>query len=633
MSDFPKIKDKKSIVWGIFSILIGIILSSSLYTIFIKITSGNTIPTDNLAAVIQVIPKEKTIDTGKYFYINKSDTDPKVSAKAYLVGDLNTGEVIISKNQNDKFPIASTSKIMTALVAEEIAKEDDIVKISKKALSTEGKNGNLRLGEKIKIKNLIYPLLLESSNDAAESIAEYYGRDSFMTKMNTLAEKLLMNSTNYKDPSGLSTDNQSTASDMFKLAGYINKNKPEIFKLTTKRSYSIKKHSWSNISQFLGENGYLGGKSGHTTAAKETVISLFNLPLGENGNRPIAITLLQSNDRQKDVKNIIRYLRKNIYYGGEADANTNWVTERVGLPDIREPDYINLAFAGDIMLDRGVKNSVLKNFNGDYSALFQNIDVFRKSDISFANLEGAVSDTGVDQKNLYSFRMDNSVIPALKGLGINIFSVANNHMADWGRIAFSDTLSNLKENEIFYTGGGNNTEEAETPVIMEKNGLKIGYLGFSDKGPDYMVADKEKAGVLLVNNPRFEEIIKNAAKQVDYLVISFHFGEEYQTKHNKRQEYLAHKAVDNGAKIVIGHHPHVVEDTEVYKNGYIAYSLGNFVFDQSWSKNTMQGMILEIKINKDGSMTVRKDPTQQNSVFQLEKTIRGKEDKIKFTSQ
>jgi poly-gamma-glutamate synthesis protein (capsule biosynthesis protein) len=112
--------------------------------------------------------------------------------------------------------------------------------------------------------------------------------------------------------------------------------------------------------------------------------------------------------------------------------------------------------------------------------------------------------------------------------------------------------------------------------------------------------------------------------------VSFHFGEEYQAKHNARQESLAHKAVDDGAKLVIGSHPHVIEDTEVYKQSYIAYSLGNFVFDQSWSKPTMQGMLLEVKLNKDGSMAAKKDIVQLNSVFQIDKITEGKEEKVKF---
>ncbi|KKP86228.1 MAG: Capsule synthesis protein, CapA [Parcubacteria group bacterium GW2011_GWC1_35_8] len=577
----------------------------------------------------------KTEAVSQYFYINKDTKQQlKLSAKAYLVGDLNTGEVILSKNQEDKFPIASISKLMTALVANLVMKSDDTTKVSKKAINTKGTNGELKFGEKIKISTLLYPLLLESSNDAAEVIAEYFTRDSFIAKMNEQTNILKMSGTVYEDPSGLSSNNQSTVSDIFKLTGYLNKEKIEILQITTKKSYSNKSHSWSNISQFLNKEGYFGGKSGYTDEAKQTVVSNFSLPLGQTGLRPISIILLSSSDRKKDVETILKYLKKNVYYGGASDANTNWVQEKVGMPDIKDPNFITMTFGGDMMLDRGVKNSVRKNFNNDYSKLFQKSkdlsELLKDSDIVFANLEGTVSDQGTDQKNLYSFRMDPTVIPALKGLGINVLSLANNHMADWGRIAFIDTLSRLKENEIFYTGGGNNILEAKTPVIIEKYGMKIGFLSFSDKGPDYMKATTDKAGVLLVSDPDFDEIIKNASKQVNYLIVSFHFGEEYIKKHNKRQENLAHKAIDAGAKIIIGAHPHVVEDTEVYKNGYIAYSLGNFIFDQSWSIETMKGMLLKIKLFRDGSMTVQKNPTQQNSVFQISKITKGKEEKVKF---
>ncbi|MBI2630612.1 CapA family protein [Candidatus Nomurabacteria bacterium] len=621
----------KLLLWSVFPILVGIFFTYSLSSLID--TGIKTLFTkDSQARVVQLIPSEAK--KPQYFYTNKDLVGgPKVSAKAYIVGDLHTGEVILSKNQENIFPIASVSKLMTALVASELAKPDEVATVSKRALATYGQNGELRPGEKVKISDLLYPLLLESSNDAAEVIAEHFGRDSFISKMNLTAEKLKMEDTHFEDPSGLSPNNKSTTGDIFKLTGYLAQEHPELLRITTNRSFSNKKHNWSNISQFLGKDGYIGGKSGYTDAARQTVVSLFSLHLGslaEKSERPVAITLLQSADRKKDVESIVNYLKKNVYYGGALGAITNWVEERVGVPDIREPDFVTLAFGGDIMLARGVKNSVVKNFGNDYSAIFSKLEIFKNSDIAFVNLEGAASDKGADMRNLYSFRMDPSVIPAMKGAGVSIVSMANNHVGDWGRSAYADTLSRLKENEILYTGGGNTETEAEAPVIIEKYGLKIGFLGFSDVGPNWMEAKSETAGLLLASDPRFDEIIKNAAKQVDYLVVSFHFGDEYKTVHNTRQEYLAHKAVDNGAKIVIGHHPHVIQDTEVYKNGFIAYSLGNFVFDQSWSKETTKGMLLQIKLGKDGSMSVRKNNTQLNSVFQLEKIIPAKEEKVKF---
>ncbi len=583
------------------------------------------------------VPEIKKLE---FFYFIKDPTkQPKIKAEAYFVGDLDTGEVILKKNENSKFPIASISKLMTAAVSTESQNREGIIKVSARAIATQGKNGGLSINEKIKTGDLLYPLLLESSNDAAEAIAEHSGRHTFIEKMNDKAKAIGLVSTSFRDPSGLSEFNVSTALDLFRFSQYLKTNEPNILLMTTKRSFGNKKHTWFNGSQFLGMDGYAGGKRGYIDESKQTVVSFFSIPLGISGTRNIGITVLRSPDRLKDVQNIFNYLKKNVYYGLEADANLAWVKNKEGAIEEAEPNFVTLLFGGDIMLDRGVKNSVMKNFGGDYSALFDNLGILKKVDIAFANLEGPASDQGKDMRNLYSFRMNPSVIPVLKGAGLSIVSVANNHIGDWGRPAYEDTLARLKENEILYTGGGINSQEAETPTIIEKYGIKIGYLAFSDKGPDWMEATADKSGILLANNPRFNEIITKAAKQVDYLIVSFHFGDEYQTKHNTRQEYLAHKAIDNGAKIIIGHHPHVIQNTEIYNPksctqsscmGFIAYSLGNLIFDQYFSVNTMQGMLLGIKLYKDGSMETTKNIVKLNSSFQPDKIIKGKNEKVKF---
>ena len=614
----------KHVLWTIIAILFGI---------FLAILATNSIgyePIKQQTPNTAVTPLPQQNTTENFYFIKDSNKKPNVSAESYFVGDLDTGEVILEKNENKIFPIASVSKLMTAVVSKDIQDQTEVTKISKTALATAGKNGDLRLNEKIKISDLIYPMILESSNDAAVAIAENSGKDTFIEKMNDKAKSLNLLNTSFQDPSGLSNKNLSTVSDLFKFSQYLKKNTPDLLQLSTLKSYKTKNHIWFNISQFLNIPGYQGGKRGYTDESKQTALSLFTLPLGSTGMRNIGITILRSPDRLKDMKNIVSYLNKNIYYGGTNDADMAWVKNKEGLLDDSTPNFVTLLFGGDIMLDRGVKNSVLKNFNGDYSKMFEKIDSLKNADIVFANLEGAASDQGIDKHNLYSFRMDPSVVPALKGSGFDVLSVANNHIGDWGRSAFTDTLSRLEENEIDYTGGGINKNEAEKPTIIEKNGMKIGYIGFSDVGPESLEAGPSESGILLANDPNFEDIIKNASKQVDYLVVSFHFGIEYQKKHNRRQELLAHKAIDNGAKIVIGSHPHVVEDTETYKNGYIAYSLGNFVFDQYFSTDTMQGMLLQIKLSKDGNMTVQKNAMQLNKVFQPDKIIKGKEEKIKL---
>jgi len=621
----------KSGLWLISFILVGIFFGS-----LVSLSFGNfnkKIETQALVTEYSVAQEEGKEEAPKYFYfIRDASKKPRVSAEAYLVGDLDTGEIILEKNSTTKFSIASVSKLMTALVSKEIQDQNESIKITRQALATEGENGNLRLNENVKVGDILYPLLLESSNDAAEAIAIHGERETFIQKMNAVAKDLGLENTSFNDPSGLSPQNQSTSSDLFKLAKYIKEKSSEIFEITTKRSFKNDNHVWFSNNQFVKEEGYLGGKSGFINASRQTVISLFTIPLSSSSDlapRNVAITLLRSSDRKKDVGSILTFLKQNIYYGSEAENKTAF-TLRGGVPEVKEPDFVTLSFAGDIMLDRGVRSSVMKNFGGDYSKLFENLDLLKKSDIVFANLEGPASDRGIDKRNLYSFRMDPSTIPALRGGGIGIVSVANNHVGDWGMDAYTDTLERLAENEILYTGGGLDKASAEQPTIIEKYGMKIGYLGFSDVGPASMEAKVDRPGILLASDPRYDEIIRNASKQVDHLIVSIHFGDEYKTLHNKRQEYLSHRAVDAGAKIVAGHHPHVIEDTEVYGNGYIIYSLGNFIFDQAFSTETMQGLLAEIKLSKDGSMTVKKNIIKLNRTFQPEKVILGKEEKVKF---
>jgi len=569
--------------------------------------------------------------TTLYAYFNKdTQKKPVVSAEAYLVGDLLTGDIIIQKNENKKFPIASVSKLMTATVANESNQKEELITVSKQALATEGQNGDFRLNEKVKSGHILYPLLIESSNDAAEAIAMHKGRVNFIEQMNVVAQKIGLSDTSFADPSGLSEKNISTSRDLFLLSKYIFEKDRDILDISKKKSFSNGPHVWLSNNQFLKQDGYLGGKSGYIDESRQTVVSLFSLPLSPKEDRTISITLLRSNDRKKDIQNILNYLKSNIVYGTIVEAKEGWVTDKLGTVEHKDPDFVNLTFLGDMMLDRGVKNSVNKNFAGDYSKLFENLDLGKNSDIVFANLEGTASDKGKDVGSIYSFRMNPSVIPAIKGAGINIVSMANNHSGDWGIASYVDTLKRLKENEVLYTGGGFNLAEASQPVIVETHGIKIGYLGFSDVGPNWLKATEENAGILLASNPNFDQIISNAAAKVDHLVVSFHFGDEYKKIHNARQESLAHRAVDAGAKLVIGHHPHVMQDTEVYKNGFIAYSLGNFIFDQYFSADTMEGMMLEVKLGKDGSMTTKKNVVKLNRVFQPEQVIPGKAEPVKF---
>lgn len=256
------------------------------------------------------------------------------------------------------------------------------------------------------------------------------------------------------------------------------------------------------------------------------------------------------------------------------------------------PQTLTFGFVGDIMLDRGVRVSVNKNFAGDYSKLFANTQFLSQPDITFANLEGPASDQGTNKHNLYSFRMDPKVIPLLKKQGIDVVSFANNHVEDWRAPAFNDTLKRLSDAGILACGAGLTKADAVKPAIIQQNGYKVGFVCFSDVGPYNFAATATSSGILLASDPDFDSIIKNAKSQVDDLVVSFHSGIEYQTVHNTRQEQIFKRAVDDGADIVVGAHPHVGEDIQTYKGITMMYSLGNFIFDQSFSKDTMQGLFV-----------------------------------------
>lgn len=275
-------------------------------------------------------------------------------------------------------------------------------------------------------------------------------------------------------------------------------------------------------------------------------------------------------------------------------------------------------FIGDMMLTRGVKSSVERNFAGDYSKLFENLDELKDADILFGNLEGDVSARGNNVGSKYSFRMEPKVLPVLKDAGFDIVSFANNHVGDWNTTAFEDTLYGLKDNGILKTGAGFDKKEATRPTIIEKNGVKFGFLGFSDVGPAWMEAGENKSGILLANDPNISEIISNAKSECDVLIISFHFGDEYKTVHNVRQEKLAKLAIDNGADMVIGHHPHVIEDVGEYRGKPIVYSLGNFIFDQNFSENTMRGMLFSATFDGDNLINTEEKIIPLSKKFQPE---------------
>lgn len=278
---------------------------------------------------------------------------------------------------------------------------------------------------------------------------------------------------------------------------------------------------------------------------------------------------------------------------------------------------LHIVAVGDIMLDRGVKYIVDKVANGDQSFPFQNIaSEIQRADLSFGNLEGPVSDKGANVGSMYSFRMPVGSVDVLARTGFDVLSFANNHVGDWGRDAFGDTLERFRASTIRLTGAGKSLDEAEEVVIKEINGVRVGFVAFSDVGPNWIRATPNSPGLLIASPEDIDRVVGRASEQTDILLVSFHFGDEYQTTSNARQRLLAHAAVDAGADAVIGHHPHVVQEVEEYHGAVIAYSLGNFVFDQRFSEDTSRGMLLELDIQDKRIVSFATKALNFNAYFQ-----------------
>ena len=278
-----------------------------------------------------------------------------------------------------------------------------------------------------------------------------------------------------------------------------------------------------------------------------------------------------------------------------------------------------MLFVGDIMLSRSVGTLMAKKDN--YNFPFEKIiDTLKQADLVIANLENPVSARGIKVGSIYSFRADPKVIESLQYAGINIVNIANNHMWDYGRDAFSDTLEYLKMAGIDYVGGGSNFKEVNAGITKDVGESKVTFLGYTDLISPKVSATKTTAGVSYLDLTQMVADIKQAKSQSDIVVVSFHWGDEYKINHNLKQEYIAKMAIDAGASLIIGHHPHVRQEIEQYKDSWIAYSLGNFIFDQNFSYETTHGIVLEVIIKDKEIKSVNKKEIAISNEYQASLT-------------
>lgn len=279
---------------------------------------------------------------------------------------------------------------------------------------------------------------------------------------------------------------------------------------------------------------------------------------------------------------------------------------------------MKLAFIGDIMIGRLV-NEMLKSLPPEYP-WGNTLDLLFDADVRFCNLECVISDRGNPWSRtpkVFHFRSDTKNVQVLKAGRMEAVSLANNHSLDYEEAGLKDMLCTLDMENIFHAGAGNNIREAKSPVFFEMDGFRIGFIACTDNEPHWE-ADKNKPGIFYVpidlDDRRAKElidIIKETNIKVDILVVSVHWGPNWDYDTPQSHIDFAHTLVDAGADIIFGHSPHVFRGVEIYQDKPVFYSCGNFIDDYAVDdiERNDQSFIFNVEIKDNKLVSVTLCPT------------------------
>lgn len=240
-------------------------------------------------------------------YALPRSADKKITASGYLVKNITRGDIATEFNADTLFPIASITKLVTAVVARKLIKPDERIVMTKSFMATYGSTGQFVVGETLRAEDLLYPLLMVSSNDASEAFAQYYGRKEFIAEMNDFVQSIGAYKTYFADPSGLSPSNVSTANDLATILKWIYQNDRTVIDITAKKAKTVRAHTWVNPTHFLNWSNYIGGKNGYIPEANRTAASLFTVGKYKN---VYAVVLLGSQTRDVDELRLLDKINK-----------------------------------------------------------------------------------------------------------------------------------------------------------------------------------------------------------------------------------------------------------------------------------------------------------------------------------
>ena len=289
-----------------------------------------------------------------------------------------------------------------------------------------------------------------------------------------------------------------------------------------------------------------------------------------------------------------------------------------GVNPLRDPDsyplvtttadkpgsVVTMSIVGDIMLGRRVGRE-LERQNDPAAALRPLARRLASADVTVGNLESTLSRDGTPTQGGDSFGADPNVRDGLSLAGFDVLSLANNHVGDYGPRALGKTLDRLESAGLSAVGGGRTLAQARKPVVVERAGVRIGFIATDSIG-ETPAADKGRPGTNRLNAPprtgpldraalsRIGDDIRALERQVDVVVVLAHWGTQYTNKPERSQRQIARVFARAGADLVVGGHPHWVQGWEMFGNTPVVHSLGNFVFDMDFMRETQEGVFLEV---------------------------------------
>lgn len=274
---------------------------------------------------------------------------------------------------------------------------------------------------------------------------------------------------------------------------------------------------------------------------------------------------------------------------------------------------VRMLFVGDLMLDELPGKVIAKG--GNPFAAFEK--QFKEADLSFGNLECVVGLQGKKEDKPFTFLAHPRVLKTVRS-HFSAVSLANNHSGDFGPKAFETMLGLLEKEKISYFGGGRDVRSAHKPYVVEKNGHKIAILGYDNFFPRSFEALEDRAGVAWADADQVAFDIRNAKEKLgaDIVITYPHWGWEHEPMASKHQEELARIMIDAGADAVVGGHPHVTQNIDMYKGKPIFYSLGNFVFNGFDTEESQTGWALELVFdaNKKATWTIHVAKLDKNGI-------------------